>query len=1467
MLAEQELAAAVFEWLQEIATISAAARRVVCKVIHGVVLETAAIPDAPADPLTPIEQILLYFPGLWSEARTSVREGSITLLFLEPDLKRDLGLKFLNLYERLRCLKDPVLEGEAYSNLSCQVFTVRSIAAWLVTEHRGLERLLELICSRFREGSLDEARRTLILDDDENMLVDETGGAYGHVLNDLRYLLECGATGVVHALPMFLELLSMMEGMDKHTRAVDDHVEFESKSWQKAIMINYHILPVLPYFIAGCDRSAEDLAHAIQLTARAIAAWGSHPLERMPERTGTATGIVGFEFDVASQPVSIQAPLERFLASLLSAAGARGMELAAVLELDAADPQKMQAQMLAVVEMPLRHFVLAAQSKCNLWVRNGYSVPSMIYYMRQWEALGGVTVDKDLIILQAGAAVLPPPSFMATLLDRYSLEDWFDPAFSAEGIDDQEEMVHLVNEFLSTLINVIGERHNTGIGTVTAQDIIRREVVHMLYEAPIPFSQFNKYLPKTILTFDGFEEIVKEVADFKQKSDGTGSHFSLKPQMATAFDPYFMHFDVKRRQSAVATAVARSKGRYMPPPPPPRWRAPFAGCSRLLLDASFLGVVYTVLARAATASMPPPLGEVAVNEGAVNQVMHILALGMLDADAAIPFGEAVAAFVTVKSGSLLGLLAKLKQNTKWSNAKGGNTYAQAVDWFVEQLRSSPSERVQEALALVSLDTEDEDAARAKRQLRKAEAKVRQAKIMARFAQKQKLFIEQASSSKKSRTTPNAAAAGPAALPSPASASTAIAREEMKCLVCLEDILAGDAEVDAEEGNEGAAGDGADADGAATFVFLQRNSALDHRAGPGEMALRACPAMSSCGHGMHYACSDQWKMSRLQGILAGQFRPLERLERTDDENAIRSIQFQDFFCPLCNDIANALIPSLPKSALVCPVVTYTSAEPSVGPDSDAMSESSQATATGSLPVAASPISRITLLEDLSALLLHSLSIQPAVDERKFVTENTIYSRASSADPILDGVGQGLDQDAMKMMSRFCKKVYLLSLRPGETGPESSNERIQRGHSNLVNLLVTTLLGATLVEQNGDGAGRGSLELGLSRSLISLGRLVKFSSARYSEKFAPDTFLNDIIGGPFDGTTKPSTCTDDDAFLLFANGLFRMYSGSTGTKFVLPWARICALIAVMKHTKHALANPAATMDQDDSFEVDALVKLMMPDDGHRLATLVMSPGGTPKTIDIGAMQQACLPTLRQIYLLVQIAKDDRSTLCDPRDFDAIVAVLGLSTLSGYLDDTGSQLHGQKVPALIQHWLGNGLDRAFVDRPGRNIVLAMPQSVTVRELVALPHEFRELFYRSVEQLCPVTQKPMVQPAICLTCGEFLCTESACCREREGQQETGACTRHTRECGEMRGMFLQIKTCKIILLEHDRGGIVDAPYVDSRGEVDPGLKRGRPLFLQPAMYARLNQLFQSQRITADIIKIVKNQYPRVDRRRWLEI
>ena len=104
MLAEQELAAAAFEWLQGIATISAAARRVICKEIHGEVLETAAIPDVPADPLTPIEQILLHFPGLWTEARTAVREGSITLLFLEPDLKRDLGLKFLNLYERLRCL-------------------------------------------------------------------------------------------------------------------------------------------------------------------------------------------------------------------------------------------------------------------------------------------------------------------------------------------------------------------------------------------------------------------------------------------------------------------------------------------------------------------------------------------------------------------------------------------------------------------------------------------------------------------------------------------------------------------------------------------------------------------------------------------------------------------------------------------------------------------------------------------------------------------------------------------------------------------------------------------------------------------------------------------------------------------------------------------------------------------------------------------------------------------------------------------------------------------------------------------------------------------------------------------------------------------------------------------------------------------------------------------------------------------
>jgi E3 ubiquitin-protein ligase UBR1 len=53
--------------------------------------------------------------------------------------------------------------------------------------------------------------------------------------------------------------------------------------------------------------------------------------------------------------------------------------------------------------------------------------------------------------------------------------------------------------------------------------------------------------------------------------------------------------------------------------------------------------------------------------------------------------------------------------------------------------------------------------------------------------------------------------------------------------------------------------------------------------------------------------------------------------------------------------------------------------------------------------------------------------------------------------------------------------------------------------------------------------------------------------------------------------------------------------------------------------------------------------------------------------------------------------------------------------------------------------------------------------------------------------------------------------------------------------GLFLNIRKCTIYYLHHVSGSWMVAPYIDKYGEVDPGLRHGRQLYLHQKRYDAL--------------------------------
>ncbi|XP_075982442.1 E3 ubiquitin-protein ligase UBR2-like, partial [Anticarsia gemmatalis] len=60
--------------------------------------------------------------------------------------------------------------------------------------------------------------------------------------------------------------------------------------------------------------------------------------------------------------------------------------------------------------------------------------------------------------------------------------------------------------------------------------------------------------------------------------------------------------------------------------------------------------------------------------------------------------------------------------------------------------------------------------------------------------------------------------------------------------------------------------------------------------------------------------------------------------------------------------------------------------------------------------------------------------------------------------------------------------------------------------------------------------------------------------------------------------------------------------------------------------------------------------------------------------------------------------------------------------------------------------------------------------------------------------------------------------------------------------GVFLRVRECELLLLAAPaRGAKLPAPYLDSYGETDQGLRRGNPLHLCPDRYEAMRMLWLS--------------------------
>ncbi|KAL3419091.1 hypothetical protein PVAG01_09313 [Phlyctema vagabunda] len=159
---------------------------------------------------------------------------------------------------------------------------------------------------------------------------------------------------------------------------------------------------------------------------------------------------------------------------------------------------------------------------------------------------------------------------------------------------------------------------------------------------------------------------------------------------------------------------------------------------------------------------------------------------------------------------------------------------------------------------------------------------------------------------------------------------------------------------------------------------------------------------------------------------------------------------------------------------------------------------------------------------------------------------------------------------------------------------------------------------------------------------------------------------------------------------------------------------------------------------------------------------------------------------------------------------------------------------IQALIHNWIG----QFYLNNPAPESSLSHP---TIFELVGLPKNYDKLMEETMKRRCPTTGKDVSDAMLCLLCGEIFCGQSMCCL-KEGRpshdrpaRRIGGAQQHMLKCQKNVGIFINIRKCCVFYVYHQSGSFAVAPYVDRYGEVDPGLRHSRQLFLNQKRYDAL--------------------------------
>ncbi|KAK7505437.1 hypothetical protein BaRGS_00003182 [Batillaria attramentaria] len=985
------------------------------------------------------------------------------------------------------------------------------------------------------------------------------------------------------------------------------------------------------------------------------------------------------------------------------------------------------------------------------------------------------------------ASLMDPDEFLINCLNKYGLIGWTKPEYdNPTGQEDFLRQTVTLAEEFLTLLIYIFEERYVP----GVGDVTKKDAVkrEIIHQLCISAMPHSK-LAKALPEDPNHETGLEEVVEeVATFKKPSGGVGNGKYELKEQYFADYCPFFYHY------TKAEQSKDQALPPPVLPKFRPQFSPILRLFYSDVMMQILNTILSRTSAARSR------SWSEAQFERVLYIIGLALHEQIAAIKNGDKSFLFLhrAVAENGMLSQLEQLVHSPNVSQEPIKDLLAWVLRKFGEalQLSDEPSsnEQLENLAKCADLRTQSE------RKKKAAIAAKRRAKVMAQMSKMQKDFIAENAELFENTRTDMGASAGEMDFTEPLPDSVALGPAQsltkvtgpitVTCILCQEEETAS---------HTGRAMVLAAYVQMSTVLSQNRSKHLANGEKYDPLLMSADlfngTHTSSCGHYMHHECWQRF----FQNIVNKERRRPMRFRHSFSYD----IDKMEYLCPLCEGLSNTVIPIIPHLT-------------TLGPEGEGKEVTLQFDdwLDGIHKTAVNSVQNKEIQGDFF------LTLQPCPISTitRMMAESVARNFQLLWDYVSDDASGRFSEGMREMMQKFAKDVYVfgLGVKPDDENPQQYLASEGQGIFGSLTERQSSLLGslvrfAAVVSQ--------VMPADVIREhcvrLLSLLIPEKVECLVYDTECLLDVDMFHFLVALT--MTLPSLHTLGSCGQPVSNlTLASIPSGGLNDQHAL------TLVYIVHLSMEVEADPEgkALLDVYKSLRSDAGLDTTELPSPWQLMTHV-------KEASLSFLRCAALLYHHLTGVVTPISLHDKTS----DEFVHLCNYLALPNIISPL------FKGQHTAALVKSWC---CSRTVRERLSASSTPLMRYPRTIKGLITLPKDYSELINEVSSFTCPKSETDDSRaPTRCLVCGTMLCSQSYCCQEElDGT-------------GTVVGAATQVRDCQILLLSgRTKGCFLPAPYLDSYGETDQGLRRGNPLTLSQEQYDNIQKIWFQHAIPQTIAR-----------------